>query len=63
MDSSLKMNIESRLYRETFLVIEKSILARKMVRMQSQSQIIELSCVECGERSATQICFDCTDHY
>lgn len=48
MDIALRVNLEIRLYRETFYLIERAVLMRKLNRITSQAKIIIISCVECS---------------
>lgn len=46
-DESLMTNMEIRLFRETFLIIERQILQRKLNRIIEANKMVTVICVEC----------------
>jgi len=44
INESLTVNFQIKLFRESFLIIERSILQRKLQKMQEASSIIQINC-------------------
>lgn len=62
MDEGLILNFQTKLFRETFYCIERSILQQKLRMMEKASSIIQVHCIMCTQRWATHYCIDCLDH-
>lgn len=62
VNDSLKINFANKLFRETFLIVERAILQLKMQRLQKSSTVIHVICCQCNKQSATLYCFNCLDH-
>lgn len=63
MDVALKVNLEIRLFRETFYLIERAVLHRKLQKIIKFGELIKINCCECGNQHATKFCPQCSDHY
>ena len=63
VDEGLRVNFRIKLYRESFLIIERAILHRKIKRIYTANKVIMISCTECGQDLATVYCTDCEDHF
>lgn len=63
VETALKVNFEIRLYRETFYLIERAVLQRKIDKITWHNMLVEISCVECCSKLAHVYCNDCFDHY
>lgn len=64
IDDSLKTNLEQKLYRETFLILERAILQRKFKsKYVCNRTLLLINCAECGQRMATLECLECLDHF
>ena len=63
MDIGLQVNFKIKLFRETFLIIERAILQRKMSRLYSANKVLMINCTECSQELATVYCQDCEDHF
>ena len=57
------MNVEIKLYRETFLLLERAILQRKMSKVYEASSMLVVNCAQCAERGASIYCDSCRDHF
>ena len=55
--------MEIKLYRETFLLIERAILQRKLANIHSANKVILINCTECAKEMATIYCVQCEDHF
>jgi hypothetical protein len=62
LNDALIINLQTRLYRETFYCIERTILQQKMQKMQQASTVLQVHCVRCTSKWATTYCLDCLDH-
>lgn len=63
LDDGLRINLEIRMYRETFLMVERALLQRKMTKYLRLNKSVVIACVECSDQAATLFCQDCGDHY
>ena len=63
LENALRVNLEIRMYRETFFIVERGILARKMKKFLKINKSLLIACVECTEQSANIFCLECGDHY
>jgi hypothetical protein len=62
-EESLITNMEFRLFRETFVIIERSIIQRKLNKIMEANKMLTVICVECQSVCADTFCGDCNDHY
>jgi hypothetical protein len=62
INESLTVNFQIKLFRESFLIIERSILQRKLQKMQEASSIIQINCTQCMRSWSTFYCYDCKDY-
>lgn len=62
INNALNVNFRNKLFRETFLIIERTILQRKMLQLQRASSVIQVHCAQCTSQMATLYCLDCLDH-
>jgi len=44
INKALNVNFRNKLFRETFLIIERTILQRKMLQLQRASSVIQVHC-------------------
>lgn len=63
IDRALKTNLELKLYHETFVVQERSILHRRMHSLCTGNKFLMINCVECSERTSVIECADCLDNF
>ena len=63
VESALKTNLEVRLFRESFLLLERAILHRKLAKILGQCRGLHVCCVECAGERASIFCTDCKDHF
>jgi hypothetical protein len=56
LEDGLRVNLEIRMYRETFLLAERAILGRKLKKFLKMSKGILVACVECSNQSAAFFC-------
>ena len=56
VDRELNVNLEVKLFRETFLVIERAILQRKLSSIYSANKVLMINCTECSNDLATIYC-------
>ena len=56
--------MENKLYRETFLILERAILQRKFKsKYVVNKTLLLINCAECGQRMAIIECLECLDHF
>lgn len=63
LEDGLRVNLEIRMYRETFLLAERAILSKKLKKFLKMTKGVLVACVECQNLSATFFCQECGDHY
>lgn len=63
VETGLRVNFEIRLYRETFYLIERAILQRKIDKITGHNSLVQISCVECASRAASVYCPELMDHF
>ena len=63
VNSELNVNLEIKLYRETFLLIERAILQRKLSALYNTNKVLLINCTECSSDMSTVYCQDCEDHF
>ena len=63
VDSALNTNFEIKLFRETFLLIERAILQRKMAGLYNANKVLMINCTECSNDLAMIYCQNCEDHF
>lgn len=63
LEGELTRNFETKLFRETFLLIERAILQRKLAAIYTSNQVLLINCVECSQDMATVWCADWGDHF
>lgn len=63
MDEGLKWNFMSKLFKESFLLIERGILQRRMSKIYKCNKFLIINCVECSSDQAVVFCSDCDDHF
>ena len=56
VDRELNTNFEIKLYRETFLLIERAILQRKLAAIYNANKVLLINCTECQNDLATVYC-------
>ena len=56
MEEALSVNFKNKLYRETFLLIERAILQRKMSAIHGANKVLMINCTECAQDMATVYC-------
>jgi len=48
LENAMRVNLEIRMYRETFLMVERAILTRKMQNYLKLNKSLVIACVECS---------------
>ena len=63
VNDGLQVNFKIKLYRESFLIIERAILHRKISKIYNANKVVMINCIDCGDNLAVVYCPDCEDHF
>jgi len=56
--------MQIKLYRETFVIMERAILQRKFKsKYVVNKSLLLINCAECGQKMAILECLECLDHF
>jgi hypothetical protein len=59
----LQPNLRSRLYRETFLMLERLFMHQKSTSILQANNVLLVKCSQGCKKQATQYCLSCLDHF